>query len=431
MAKFFIKGGSALKGKIEVCGAKNSATPILASTLLTDEECLVNNVPRIGDVLKMLEIMKSLGAEIEWLDEHKVRIRAKNIDPSKMDFDLVCQLRSSILLMGSLLARFGEVRIPAPGGCQIGARPLDAHLFAFADLGTEVKQDNSYYYLKRGKKKKDKIIMSEFSVTATENILIALSLSHGKTLIKGAAAEHYVQDLAWFLQAMGANIKGVGTHELLVEGIDRLKGVKNYQIMPDPIEVGTFLSLAGATRSNILIKNTVPEFLETELKKFEEANLKFNVKSLKKHQSGNYQVAEIEVLPSLNLKAVKKVHTMPYPGFTADLLPPFAVMMTQAQGTTLIHDWMFEGRLKYIDELIKMGANATICDPHRALIVGPTPLFGREITSFDLRAGATLIIAALLAQGESVISNIEQVERGYEKIDERLRNLGAEIKRID
>lgn len=431
MAKFFIKGGSALKGKIEVCGAKNSATPILAGTLLTDEECLVNNVPRIGDVLKMLEIMKSLGAEIEWLDEHKVRIRAKNIDPSKMDFDLVCQLRSSILLMGSLLARFGEVRIPAPGGCQIGARPLDAHLFAFADLGTEVKQDNSYYYLKRGKKKKDKIIMSEFSVTATENILIALSLNPGKTLIKGAAAEHYVQDLAWFLQAMGANIKGVGTHELLVEGIDKLKGVKNYQIMPDPIEVGTFLSLAGATRSNILIKNTVPEFLETELKKFEEANLKFNVKSLKKHQSGNYQVAEIEVLPSLNLKAVKKVHTMPYPGFTADLLPPFAVMMTQAQGTTLIHDWMFEGRLKYIDELIKMGANATICDPHRALIVGPTPLFGREITSFDLRAGATLIIAALLAQGESVISNIEQVERGYEKIDERLRNLGAEIKRID
>lgn len=430
MAKFVINGGKPLSGTIEVKGAKNAATKILAACLLTDEECVIENLPEIEDVFRMIEIMKSIGVEIKKVN-NKIVVRAKNIDPSKMNFDLVCKMRSSILLMGALIARCEEFKIPPPGGCIIGARPIDAHLQVLIKLGAKISQENDFYQLKRNHLQGAEIVMPEISVTATENAIFGAILANGRTIIKCAAMEPHVQDLCYFLNKMGARISGIGTHTLSIDGVEKLKGAK-YFIIPDSIEMCTFISLAAATRSEIKIENAIPEFIEVELLKFKEANVNFRIENSKEFSEGwGYKIADIIVFPSAQLKAVKKVHNMPYPGFAADSLSPFAVLMTQADGISLIHDWMYEGRLKYIDELNKMGANAVICDPHQALITGPTPLYGKKITSFDLRAGAALIIAALVATGETEIDNIYQVDRGYEKIEERLKGVGADIKRIN
>ncbi len=419
-----------MAGEIEVRGAKNSAMAILSACLLTKELCFIENIPLIEDVFRILEIFKSLGAKTEFVGERALKIEAKNLNPEKMDYQQVKKLRASVLLMGPLIARFPDFKIPYPGGCQIGARIIDPHLDVLEKLGAEIDFDQEFFYLKRKKIKGAKIVMTEMGVTPTENAIMAAVLAEGKTIIKCAASEHYVQDLCHFLRKMGAKISGVGAHELIIEGGKKLEGAKHF-IMPDPIEAGTFLSLLASTKSRGVIRNASPEFLEFELLKFKEANVNFEIiqeRNFKK--SWGYKLADIKVEPSLKLKAVKKVHNMPYPGFSADLIQPFAVLMTQAEGTSLIHDWMFDGRLKYIDDLIKMGANAVVCDPHRVLITGPTPLKGTAISSFDLRAGASLIIAALTAYGQTEISDIYQVDRGYEKLEERLQNLGADIKRV-
>jgi len=434
MEKFVINGGKPLKGTIEVRGAKNAATKILAACLLTEEPSIIDNLPLIEDVFRMIEIMESMGAKVKWLDKRQIKVEAKNLDPSKMNYDLICQMRSSILLMGALIGRFSEFKIPQPGGCIIGSRPVEPHLNALKALGVEIEQKNNFYYLKRKKLIGQKIVMSEMSVTATENALLASVLANGVTTIKCAAAEPYICDLGYFLNKMGAKISGLGTHTLIVKGVKKLrgnlKGTRHF-LMPDPIEMGTFISLAVASRGEIIIKNIVPEFIEAELLKFKEANANFKLSQSRNFSPGwGYKIAEIKIKPTTQLKAVKKVHNMPYPGFAADNLSPFAVLMTQAEGTSLIHDWMYENRLKYIDELNKMGANAIICDPHRALITGPTPLYGTKITSFDLRAGISLIIAALIAKGQSEILDAYQVDRGYERIEERLENLGADIRRV-
>lgn len=428
--KFIIHGGKPLKGEIEVRGAKNSATPILAATLLTDEPCELRNVPEIEDVLRMVELLKSAGARAEWLAPGHLRVCSRGADISKTDLGLISKLRSSILILGPVMARFDYFKFPHPGGCQIGSRIIDPHLMALADLGVETVSSRDVYESRRQILKGAEIVMDEFSVTGTENALMAATLAEGRTVIKCAASDFYVQDLAHFLKKMGAKISGIGTHTLVVDGVKKLNGA-DYAIMPDPIEMGTFVSLLAATKSRGIIKNFVPEFLEIELLKFKEANVNLSIQGLKKNGDGwDYKTGNLEVLPTTSLKAVKKIHNMPHPGFTADLIQPFTVLMTQAEGTSLVHDWMYEGRLKYIDELVKMGANAVVCDPHRALITGPTPLYGTNISSFDLRTGATLIIAALVAQGESIINNAYQVDRGYERIEERLQKLGADIKRV-
>lgn len=428
--KFVIQGGKSLAGEIEVRGAKNSAAAVLSACLLTDQPCLIENIPLIEDVFRILEIFKSMEVKADFVGERALKIEAKNLNPAKMDFKQVKKLRASVLLMGPLIARFPDFKIPYPGGCQIGARIIDPHLETLEKLGVEIDFDQYFFYLRRKKLKASKIVMPEMGVTPTENVLVAAVLAEGRTVIKCAAADYSVQDLGHFLKKMGAKISGIGTHELIIEGGKKLRGA-NHFIMPDPIEAGTFLALLASTKSRAKIKNIAPEFLEFELLKFKEANANFEIinhRNFKK--SRGYQLADIKVEPSLKLKAVKKVHNMPYPGFAPDLLQPFAVLMTQAEGTSLIHDWMFDGRLKYIDDLIKMGANAVVCDPHRVLITGPTPLKGTAISSFDLRAGASLIIAALTAYGQTEISDIYQVDRGYEKLEERLQKLGADIRRI-
>ncbi|MBU1203063.1 UDP-N-acetylglucosamine 1-carboxyvinyltransferase [Patescibacteria group bacterium] len=433
MSSFIIQGGKSLGGSIKVAGFKNAATPIIAACLLSKEEITLHNVPLIEDVKRMIQILVSMGAKVTWSDKNSVKINCADVDPSKMDMKLVSTMRSSTLLMGALVGRFGKLTTKEPGGCNIGSRPLDAHFLGFSKLGIDVirdKEDDRFYTLEKKRPAEEEITLSEFSVTGTENMILASVLNQGKVQINIAAAEPSVQDLCWFLQSMGADIEGVGTHTLVIQGVKKLKGAE-YYVMPDPIETGTFISLAGATRSKFVIENVAPDFIALEIEKYREVGLKMDIKYIDLKPNGKYRLANITVDGKVELKAIKKLHDMPHPGFAPDLIQPFTVMMTQAQGTSLIHDWMYDGRLKYIAELKKMGANIVVSDPHRIVVIGPSPLFGKEITSFDLRAGATLIIAALSASGESKLTNIYQVDRGYEMLDNRLSQLGAKIQRVD
>jgi len=418
MPKFIINGGKPLEGKIDIMGSKNAATPILSACLLTKEECVIDNIPLISDVLKMIEILESMGVETEWVGERQLKVKAgDNVNPEKMDFTMVGKMRSSILLIGSLLARFKKFKIKHPGGCIIGARPIGIHFDALEALGAKITQDENFYYFEADRLIGKTVVLKEFSVTATENLMMAATLAKGTTTIKIAAIEPHVQDLARFLIKMGAKIKGLGIHTIQIEGAKKLHGAQ-HKIIPDPIEAGTFAIAAAATKGNVEINNVNLHELDLVLEKLKEIGVNFEMKNNK-----------LTIKPTSKFNAVNKIETRTYPGIPTDLQAPLAILATQAEGTTLIHDTMYEGRFAYINELNKMGANAIICDPHRALITGPTPLYGQNITSFDLRAGATLIIAALLAKGQSVIEKVDQVDRGYEKIEERLRSLGADIRR--
>lgn len=417
MSKFIITGGKQLKGRIRASGMKNAATPIIAATLLTHEECVISNVPKISDVMRMLEILKSLGAKVEWTGDHEIIICNKDVDIKALDEKAVKSMRSSILLLGPLLARFRKVEIPEPGGCIIGNRPLDTHFYALQKLGARITKENGQYHLEADNLSGTLVILPEFSVTATENLVMAASLARGKTEVRLAAAEPHVQDLIKFLNAMGAKIKGAGTHRLEIEGVEKLHGARHV-LIPDQIEIGTMAVAAAVSRGEVTIENVVPAHLDIILLKLKEAGVNFEL-------GPDF----LKIKPSVNLRAFR-LQTLPYPGFPTDLQAPFGVLATQCQGTTLIQDPMFEGRLGYVSELVKMGANAIVADPHRVIITGPTPLYGQEIKSFDLRAGATLIIAGLIASGETIINEAENVDRGYEKIEERLSVLGAEIKRV-
>lgn len=419
MEKFIINGGKPLQGEIEVRGSKNATTPILSACLLTKEECIIDNVPLITDVMNMIKILQSMGVEVERIGERTVRVKAgDNVDPEKMDYSIVGHMRSSILLLGSLLARFHKFKIKQPGGCIIGARPIGTHFEALEALGATITQDDTYYYFEADRLVGKRIVLKEFSVTATENLMMAATLAEGTTTIRTAAIEPHVQDLGRFLRKMGANIKGCGFHTIEIGGVEKLHGA-NHSIQPDPIEAGTFAIAAGATKGDVLIKNIVPDDLDLVLEKLKEAGVLFDIEDGK----------NLHIRPTSKLGSLDKIEARTYPGLPTDLQAPFAVLATQTEGNTLVHDTLYEGRMNYINELTKMGANAVICDPHRAIIAGPTPLYGKDINSFDLRAGATMIIAALLAQGQSTLSGIEQVDRGYEAIEERLQKLGADIRR--
>jgi len=415
--KFLIRGGKPLKGVVEVMGAKNVTFPLLAATLLTKEPCQVSNLPLIEDVFKMLKILERMGAKIKWLGERQIEIKCSDVDPSLIPYDVISFFRGSILLLGPLLARFGKIKFPPPGGCLIGARPIDTHLDAFFQSGVKISVKNNFYYFE-GNLKPQEVILNEFSVTATENILLSSSLVSGETTIKIADQDYQVQELIKVLKRMGVKIKGLGTHTLKIIGQKRLKGFK-YSVIPDPLEAGTFIVATLATKGEVLIKNAELQFLELFLKRLKDFGAKFDILGAKL----------IKVLPSYKL-SMDKVQSLPYPGIPTDLQPELGVLATQAKGPTLIHDPLYEGRLKYLEELNKMGANIIFCDPHRAIINGPTQLYGTEIPSLDIRSGAALIIAGLVAKGQTIINNIYQVDRGYEKIEERLQKLGADIKRI-
>lgn len=419
--KFVINGRKKLKGEIELNGFKNAATPIIAATLLTEKPCILENVPKIGDVLKMLEILKSCGSEIKWLDNHTLEINNREVDPDSINQDLVGQIRSSILLIGPMLARFKRFRFAFPGGCQIGARPIDAHLEAFQDFGAEINFDKNsgLYEISLKNPKTNKVRLKEFSVTATENLLM-LSAAYPLE-IRLAACEPHVEDLGKFLiKCSGAKISGLGSHWINTAPAPNSLGSPkiNYRIINDFIEAGTFAVLAAATKSNLSIKGINPNHLDAPLEKLKEFGVIFEY-------DGDRLLVEGE---KSSLKAAR-IQTLPYPGLPTDLQAPFGVLATQAEGRTSVFDMMYQNRLGYVNELKKMGADAEIIDPQRAEINGPTELHGTEIESLDLRAGATLVIAALVANGKSVIGNIEQIDRGYERLDDRLKDLGADIER--
>lgn len=416
MSRFIIEGGQPLQGEIEVGGMKNAATPILASTLLISEDCILNNVPLIKDFLNLIEILKSLGSKIEFTKEHSVKINNKDVSLKALDRKLIKKMRSSILLMGPLLSRFGQVEIPEPGGCIIGNRPIDSHLYALEKLGAQIEKEENFYGLKTKGLVGREIIMPEFSVTATENAIMAAVMAQGKTIIKIAAAEPHVQDLCNFLNKAGAKISGIGTHTIEIEGVSKLTKVE-HKIIPDQIEIGTLAVMGAMNRGEITIKNIMPEHLDFILLKLKEIGVNFEL------QENSLKVFHTPKLKSFTLQ------TLPYPGFPTDLQAPFGVLATQCQGTSLIKDPMYEGRMGYIQELTKMGANAIVADPHRVIVTGPTPLYGQEIRALDLRAGATLVLAALIAQGQTIINQAEIIDRGYEKLDERLAKLGVNIKR--
>jgi UDP-N-acetylglucosamine 1-carboxyvinyltransferase len=417
VSRLVIRGGRPLDGEIRVGGMKNAVTPILAATLLLTKPCVLRNVPRLSDVERMLDILRSLGASVEWSSEHELVIDATKADIKKIDSRTVKSMRSSILFLGPLLARFNQVELPEPGGCIIGNRPIDTHLMALEALGAVIEKEDNLYRLKTSGLKGATIVLPEFSVTATENAMMAAVTARGRTTIKLAAAEPHVQDLGKFLNSAGAKIHGLGTHTLVIDGVAKLAGA-DHTVIPDQIEAGTFAVLGGLTKGTTRITGVEPEHLDLILSLLRRAGVRFEI------ERNALVIASQSSLNSFRLQ------TMPYPGFPTDLQAPFGVLATQCAGTTLIHDPMFESRLGYVNELIKMGANAVICDPHRVLISGPTPLYGQEIRGLDLRAGATLVIAGLIARGETVLHGAEIIDRGYENLDERLRALGADIVRL-
>ena len=417
--KFVINGGKKLQGSIAVNGFKNSATPIIAATLLTSAPCRLQNIPRVGDVLKMLAILKTMGSKQRWLSEHSIEIINDEINPEALDQKLVKQIRSSVLLIGPLLARFKKIRITTPGGCNIGSRPIDTHMEALEDLGANVELDkkSGTYEISIPQQVNSVVCLKELSVTATENLLM-LGYIYPMT-IHLAALEPHVFDLISFLKKIGAEIDIANGHTFQVSANQKFSGGIEHAIINDPIEAGTLALLAAATKSDIAIVGVDQDFLELPIRKLKECGVVMA-----------WSGRTLNIQGSASVLRAAKIQTMPYPGLPTDLQAPFGVLATQANGTSLIFDTMYEGRLKYIDELKKMGADAAVLDPHRALIKGPSVLQGAEIDSLDLRAGATLIIAGLVASGKTILGNVEQIDRGYENFDERLRSLGADIKRL-
>jgi len=416
--KFIIKGGRPLKGEVEVRGAKNAAFPVLAAALLTKDTCVIDNIPLIEDVFKMLEILKEIGVEVNWTGKRKIEINSSKIKQSKISTGLVRKFRGSVLLIGALLTRFDSVKIPSPGGCLIGSRPINTHLDAFSQAGIKISSENDFYCFQRPKKNKAlEIILNEISVTTTENILLFAAANPKKTTIKIADQDYQVQDLIKVLEKMGAEIKITGIRQIEITGRKKLKGF-SHNLIFDPIEAGTFIAAALATKGEVVVKNAELEFLSLFLKRLKDFGAKFKILNPK----------TVKVLPSGNLK-MDKIQSLPYPGIHSDLQPELGVLATQTKGPTLIHDPLFEGRLKYLEDLNKMGADIIFCDPHRAIIYGRNQLEGIEMPSSDLRAGAAMIIAGLIAKGKTTINNVYQIDRGYEKIEERLILLGADIKR--
>ncbi|MBU3934734.1 UDP-N-acetylglucosamine 1-carboxyvinyltransferase [Patescibacteria group bacterium] len=417
MDKFIIHGQRSLKGDIEVGGCKNAAGPILAAALLTDKECVIDNIPLVEDILNMIEVLKSLGVKIEHISERKIKIKADSLDPEKMDFNKVSKTRISVLLFGSLLARFKSFKIPPPGGDRIGVRPISVHLNALEEMGAKIWRSSDFYKVERQDLIGKEIVLDEFSVTATETLILAAVLAKGKTIIKVAASEPHIQDLGKMLLKMGAKIKGLGTHTVEIDGVKKLKGASHHIIF-DSIEAGTFIIAAAVAGERVKVKNVNCDYLDLFLRKIKEVGVNFE-------KGKDY----ITVFKSPKLLATR-IQALPYPGFPTDLLPIIIPLLIKAQGKSLIHDPLYENRFNYVQELRKMGADIEIVDPHRTFIFGPAKLSGLKIESWDIRAGACLIVAGLMAEGKTTIENIFQVDRGYEKIEEKLTQLGADIKRI-
>ncbi len=418
MISYEITGGKKLSGKIEIAGNKNSILPIMAACLLTNEKCTLENVPKISDVEVMTKLLELVGVEIKWIGPSSLTVWAKNIKNAQFPPELTQKLRASVLLLGPMLSRVGKIKMGHPGGDIIGRRPLDAHVQALEALGAQVKKEGDFYEASVKKLTGANIFLEQASVTATENAIIAASVASGKTVIRRAASEPHIVDLCRFLEKAGAKISGIGSNVLTIDGVAKLHGT-TFAVSPDHIEVGTFAILAAVAGGKIEIAPVVKEDLEMILLTLAKFGVKFK---LDKNSLTVY---------GSELVAVEKVVTDVWPGFPTDLIAPMIVLATQAKGVTILHDWMYESRMFFVDKLMSMGVKVEIADPHRVLVYGPTKLVGQRLDTPDIRAGIALVIAALIASGKSQINNAELIERGYENIVERLTALGAQIKRIE
>ena len=434
MASFVVTGGNKLSGEITPQGAKNEALQIICAVLLTSEKVTLNNIPDIVDVNLQIELLGELGVKVDRVDRHTCIFQADDIDVHYLHSDAYYRksgrLRGSVMLAGPMLARFRKAFIPKPGGDKIGRRRLDTHINNFEKLGATIlyNTEDAFFHLSANELRGTFLLLDEPSVTGTANILMAAVLANGTTTIYNAACEPYIQQLCKMLIAMGAKIEGVASNMLIVQGVEKLSGTE-HTMLPDMIEVGSFIGLAAMTQSEITIKNAGLQHLGIIPDKFKQLGIKMDFVNDDIHIPAQFSY-EVETFLD---GSIMNIYDHPWPGLTPDLLSILLVVATQATGSVLIHQKMFESRLFFVDKIIEMGARIVLCDPHRAVVVGlerVNQLRGIQMSSPDIRAGVALLIAALSAEGKSTIQNIEQIDRGYQNIDERLRKLGADIKRI-
>ena len=434
MSSFRILGGKNLKGEINPQGAKNETLQVICAVLLTKEKVKIENIPNINDVNLLIDLIKGVGVNVNKINENSYSFEAKNIDVSftktKEFFEKSSKIRGSIMMMGPMLSRFGSAYIIKPGGDKIGRRRIDTHLIGMEELGAKftVENNNTVFKIHAERLSGTNILLDEASVTGTANIIMAAVLAKGKTTIYNAACEPYIQQLCKMLNSMGAIIKGIGSNYLKISGVDKLKGT-NHKILPDMIEIGSFIGMAAMTQSDILIKNVNVKNLGIIPNTFKRLGIKMNINDNSIHIP-NQEHYEIE---SFIDGSIMTISDAIWPGFSPDLLSIALVTSIQAKGTILIHQKMFESRLFFVDKLIDMGAQIILCDPHRATVIGldrKISLKGIQMTSPDIRAGVSLLIAALSADGESIINNADQIDRGYSDIENRLKNIGAQIERI-
>lgn len=424
MEKFIIEGGIPLHGEMTPSGNKNAALPILAACLLTDEPVILHNLPGIRDVNDMRHLIESLGVEVRDVDANTWQVRAHEVRPADLDPDLCRRIRASILLAGPMTARAGELRLSPPGGDVIGRRRVDTHILALRRLGAEVTYNRTFEFHARSLNGAD-ILLDEASVTGTENAIMAACLAKGTTVLRNAASEPHVQELCHFLNVLGAHIEGIGSNTLTIEGAPRLHGGE-FTIGPDYLEVVSFVGAAVVTRGEIRIRRAGLQYLGM-------IRMVLNRIGVDWAEDGDDLLVPAEqrlvVEPDLG-NAIPEIKTNIWPAFPTDLMSMTIVMATQARGSVLFHDWMYPSRMYFTDKLVGMGAQIVLCDPHRCIVTGPTPLFGEKVESPDIRAGMTLALAALAARGVSTLRNVGQIDRGYERVDEKLRSLGARIQRL-
>lgn len=424
MEKLLIEGGHRVSGTLVPSGNKNAALPLLAACVLTDQPVVLHNMPDIGDIHTMADILADIGADVEQLSPHAWRIHARRVRTNELSPDLFSRIRGSITLAGPLLARTGAVYMPPPGGDVIGRRRVDTHFLALRALGAEIDSDLSFR-LKSSCLRGADILLDEASVTGTENAIMASVLAEGTTTIRNAACEPHVQDLCHMLCQFGARMDGIGSNTLTIHGVDRLGGGE-FSVGPDYMEVGSYIALAAVTGGELLIKGAAPEHLRMVGLVFGRLGVQFEVRGDDVFVPAGQPLT---ITPDVG-GAIPTVKDAPWPAFPADLMSIAIVVASQARGTVLVHEKMFESRLYFVDQLIAMGARIILCDPHRCVVQGPSRLHGEEVHSPDIRAGMALLIAALCAEGQSLIRNIGQIDRGYERIEEKLTSLGARVRRV-
>ncbi len=425
MQSFVIEGGRPLSGTVRAAGNKNGALPILAATILASEPVRLENVPRIRDVETMVDLLSGLGADARWTAPNEVTVDASGVGSTELDAELAREIRASFLLAGPLLARFGEVRIPPPGGDVIGRRRLDTHIHAFAELGVDVEL-NGAYEMRTSGLRGTRLYLDEASVMATENAIMAAVLAEGATVVGHAACEPHIQDLCRFLVGLGARIEGIGSNVLRIEGVERLGG-GSYRVGPDHIEVASFAGLAAITGGDVVIEDVHPDDLISIVPAFRKLGIRLEIGETSVRVPADQ---DLHVEDDLGGQ-IPKIESGIWPAFPADLTSIAVTVATQARGTILVFEKMFESRLFFVDKLVSMGARIILCDPHRVVVTGPARLYGQRLESPDIRAGMAMVLAALCAKGRSSIGNIRQIDRGYERIDERLRALGAVIERVE